>query len=200
MKWGTEGRAAGEELMPYTAFDRFVAWCRFRAARPHVRRHARVCDLGCGLGAEFLRWLGPRISLGVGLDVQVGGAEACALRVVVSDITRGLPLRSGQFDHVVMLAVLEHLAEPEGVLREAYRILAPGGSLIMTWPSAAVDPVLDVLRRLDIVSPEMDSDKHERRIPPEELRAMLREIRFEVAVHRTFECGLNNLLVAYRAG
>jgi predicted SAM-dependent methyltransferase len=99
-----------------------------------------------------------------------------------------------------MLAVLEHLAEPEGVLREAYRILAPGGSLIMTWPSAAVDPVLDVLRRLDIVSPEMDSDKHERRIPPEELRAMLREIRFEVAVHRTFECGLNNLLVAYRAG
>ena len=186
--------------MAYTAFDQFVAWCRFRAARPYVRHQARVCDLGCGLGAEFLRWLGPRISLGVGLDVQVGGAEACALRVVVSDITRGLPLRSGQFDHVVMLAVLEHLAEPKGVLREAYRILAPGGSLIMTWPSAAVDPVLDVLRRLDIVSPEMDSDKHERRIPPEELRAMLREIRFEVAVHRTFECGLNNLLVAYRAG
>ncbi len=186
--------------MAYTAFDRFVAWCRFRAARPYVRRHARVCDLGCGLRSHFLRWLGPHISLGVGLDVQVSGAEARAQRVVVSDITRGLPIRSGQFDHVVMLAVLEHLAEPEGVLREAYRILAPGGSLIMTWPNAAVDPVLHVFRRLGIVSPEMESDKHERRVPPEELRAMLREILFEVAVHRTFECRLNNLLVAYKAG
>jgi hypothetical protein len=31
------------------------------------------------------------------------------------------------------------------------------------------------------------------------MNAMLGQIRFEVAVHRTFECGLNNLLVAYRA-
>jgi SAM-dependent methyltransferase len=186
--------------MPYTAFDRFVAWCRFRAAWPYVRRHARVCDLGCGLGAEFLRWLGPGISLGVGLDVQVRGAEARGQRVVASDITRGLPLRSGQFDHVVMLAVLEHLAKPEGVLREAYRILAPGGSLIMTWPEAVVDPLLHVFRRLRLISPEMESDKHERWIPPEELRATLREIGFDVVAHRTFELGLNNLLVAHRAG
>ena len=37
---------------------------------------------------------------------------------------------ASQFDHVVMLAVLEHLRDPEPVLREAYR--DPG-----TWRDAA---------------------------------------------------------------
>jgi SAM-dependent methyltransferase len=186
--------------MAYTAFDRFVAWCRFRAARRYVGRAARVCDLGCGLRSDFLRWLGPQISLGVGVDVQVSAAGSGAQHVVVGDIARGLPIGSSQFDHVVMLAVLEHLAEPEGVLREAHRILAPGGSLIMTWPNAAVDPVLHVLRGLGIVSPEMESDKHERRIPLEELQDILLRIGFERGSHRTFEFGLNNLLVARKTG
>jgi len=62
-----------------------------------------------------------------------------------ADLRGRLPLNDAQFDHVVMLAVFEHLAEPESVLREAFRILAPGGSLIMTWPAAMVDPILNVL-------------------------------------------------------
>ena len=182
--------------MAYTAFDRFVAWCRFRAVRPYIRTQARVCDLGCGLGSEFTRWLGSHIKCGVGLDVQVSPNQAQGERAVVADITRGLPLRSGQFDHVVMLAVLEHLAEPESVLREAHRILAAGGSLIVTWPNAAVDLILHVLQRAGVVSPEMESDKHERRVPLGQLRAILWKIGFERASHRTFELGLNNLLVA----
>src|SRR5262250_1372354 len=109
--------------MPYTLFDRFVAWCRFRIARPYVRSGARVCDLGCGVGSDFLRWLGPHIRFGVGVDVQVFSEASGVHPVLRGNITEGLPLRSSQFDHVVMLAVLEHLAEPAEVLREAYRIL-----------------------------------------------------------------------------
>jgi 2-polyprenyl-3-methyl-5-hydroxy-6-metoxy-1,4-benzoquinol methylase len=109
-----------------------------------------------------------------------------------------LPVESGQFDHVVMLAVLEHLREPESVLREAYRILAPGGSLILTWPAAMVDPLLKVLHGLGLVSDEMESDEHQKRIPVETLRAMLQRIGFEKFFHERFELGLNNLMVASR--
>jgi ubiquinone/menaquinone biosynthesis C-methylase UbiE len=180
--------------MAYTSFDRFVAWCRFRAARPHVRPGAFVCDIGCGLDARFLKWLGSHIGGGVGLDYQVNhGAN-----VVFTDITKGLPLRSGRFDHAVMLAVLEHLAQPQDVLREAHRILAPGGSLIMTWPNEAVDPILNVLHRIGVVSNEMESEKHEQRVPLDKLETMLRDIGFERFIHHTFELGLNNLLVAYK--
>jgi SAM-dependent methyltransferase len=184
--------------MPYTGLDHFIARLRFRAAYPHIRKGARVCDLGCGLDAAFLDYAGERIADGVGVDDQVRDGTGGRWRRVRADIRAPLPLESEQFDHVVMLAVLEHLAEPEPVLREAYRILAPGGSLILTWPSAMVDPILDVLHRLRLVSDEMESDEHQKRMSPATVQQMLHRIGFRNFVHRRFELGLNNLLVAFR--
>jgi len=108
-------------------------------------------------------------------------------------------MRGAQFEHVVMLAVLEHLAEPDEVLREAHRILVPGGSLIMTWPHPIVDVILDPLHRIGVVSEDMESEKHEDRIPLSRLQDMLKAIGFERFVHRRFEFGLNNLMVAFKS-
>ena len=159
--------------MAYTPFDRFVAWCRFRAAAPHIRAGSTVCDLGCGAGAPFLEYVESRIVSGVGLDEHVGVSPLEKISVVSADITASLPLESAQFDHVTMLAVLEHLAQPAQVLAEAYRILRPQGTLIMTWPSPAVDPILEVLTRVKVVNHEMGFDQHQPRIPKKKLKEML---------------------------
>jgi hypothetical protein len=58
--------------MAYTPFDRFVSWCRFRAAAPHIRIGSVVCDWGRGAGAPFLEYVESRHISGVGLDQQVG--------------------------------------------------------------------------------------------------------------------------------
>jgi len=184
--------------MSYTGLDQFIARQRFRAAYPHIRKGARVCDLGCGLDAAFLDYAAERIAHGVGVDDQVQDGAGGRWQRVRADIRRPLPLESGQFDNVVMLAVLEHLAEPEPVLREACRILAPGGSLILTWPSAMVDPILKVLHGLRLVSDEMESDEHQKRIPVGTLQQILHRIGFNEFIHYTFEFGLNNLMVAAR--
>src|SRR3984893_12484923 len=148
--------------MSYTGLDQFIARMRFRAAYPHIRKGSRVCDLGCGLDAAFLDFAAERIAGGVGVDDQVRDGAVSRGQRVRADIRAALPLESAQFDHVVMLAVLEHLAEPEPVLREAYRILAPGGSLILTWPSSMVDPILKVLHGLKLISDEMKLDQHQK--------------------------------------
>jgi SAM-dependent methyltransferase len=185
--------------MAYTGIDHFIARLRFRAAYPHIRQGSRVCDLGCGLEAAFLDYAADRIASAVGIDDQVqNGAGGRFQRVHANICQPPLPLESGRFDHVVMLAVLEHLPQPEPVLREAHRILAPGGSLILTWPSAMVDPILNVLHRVHLVSDEMESDEHQRRIPVPALQEMLRRIGFKAFHHRRFEFGLNNLMVATR--
>jgi SAM-dependent methyltransferase len=116
--------------------------------------------------------------------------------VVHADIRQRLSLSSGGFDHAAMLAVLEHLTEPRPVLHENYRILKPGGSLVLTWPSGVVDAILVVTRGFGLTSPEMESEEHVARLPVKALHAMLNEIGFDGFVHKTFELGLNNLLVA----
>jgi ubiquinone/menaquinone biosynthesis C-methylase UbiE len=184
--------------MAYTAFDRFVAWCRFRAAAPHIGVRSTVCDLGCGAGAPFLKYIESRLISGTGLDEHVGKSPRDNILVVHADITASLPLESAQFDHVTMLAVLEHLAEPARVLAEAYRILRPAGSLIMTWPSPAVDPILEVLTRLKLVNNELGFDQHQPRIPTEKLKQMLRNIGFARFEDGRFEVGLNHWLVAHK--
>jgi 2-polyprenyl-3-methyl-5-hydroxy-6-metoxy-1,4-benzoquinol methylase len=103
--------------MAYTKIDDFIARMRFRAAYPHVRAGTRVCDLGCGLEAAFLDYAADKVASGVGVDDQVESGVRGRWQRVHADITKALPLGSEQFDHVVMLAVLEHLVEPELVLR-----------------------------------------------------------------------------------
>jgi ubiquinone/menaquinone biosynthesis C-methylase UbiE len=184
--------------MAYTPFDRFVAWCRFRAAAPHIRVGSTVCDLGCGAGAPFLQYVESRLVTGVGLDEHVGVSPREKISVVAADITARLPLESAQFDHVTMLAVLEHLTQPVQVLAEAYRILRPQGTLIMTWPSPVVDPILEVLTRVKVVHHELGFDQHQPRIPKKKLKEMLREIGFTRFEEGRFEMGLNNWLVAHK--
>jgi hypothetical protein len=94
--------------------------------------------------------------------------------------------------------VFEHLVQPELVLREAFRILVAGGSLIMTWPAAMVDPILNVLHTLHLVSDEMESDEHQKRIPVGEVQRLLGDAGFREFHHEKFELGLNNLMVAVR--
>ena len=184
--------------MPYTGIDHFIARMRFRAAYPFIKQGSRVCDLGCGLEAAFLDYASDRIASGVGFDDQVANGRQGRWKRVCGDLRSALPFSEGEFDHVVMLAVLEHLTEPEKVLREAHRVLAPEGSLILTWPSAMVDPILNVLHKLHFVSDEMESDEHQKRIPVETLEQMLHRIGFQRFLHHRFEFGLNNLMVAFR--
>ena len=184
--------------MSYTWVDRLAARRRFRAAYRFIKREAKVCDLGCGLEAAFLDYAADRIVKGVGLDDQIVDGVEGRWRRVRADLQSPLPFADGAFDQVVMLAVLEHLTDPQKVLVEAFRVIAPGGSLIMTWPSSMVDPILTVLHKLRLVSDEMESDEHQKRIPLDTLQQMLERIGFQRFVHRRFEFGLNNVMAAFR--
>lgn len=56
-----------------------------------------------------------------------------------------LPLRSGAVDAVALLDVLEHAANPAGVLAEAQRALRPGGMLVLSVPYRGPLAALDSL-------------------------------------------------------
>jgi SAM-dependent methyltransferase len=81
--------------------------------------------------------------------------DATAVRLVRCSIDRGaLPFPSNHFTAVTMLAVIEHL-RPESlssVLTESYRVLEPGGRLVLTSPAPWTRGVLLAFAALRLVS------------------------------------------------
>jgi len=91
---------------------------------PEARPGEIALDLGCGGGIHrpVLRALGYRYH---GVDYQGDAATD-----LVDAHT--LPFADGVFDLVMAIALLEHIAQPFAVLREAQRVLRPGRRLIGT--------------------------------------------------------------------
>lgn len=54
---------------------------------------------------------------------------------IAADLNRDFPLRSASFDLVVMLEVIEHLADVPHALNEIARIMKPGATAILSTPN-----------------------------------------------------------------
>jgi glycosyltransferase involved in cell wall biosynthesis/SAM-dependent methyltransferase len=107
-----------------------------RVAR--LKPAARVLDIGCG-GGQLLRSTESRGWLPFGADLS---GDACAVSTAAgvpaaqADAT-ALPYRDACVDIVFALNLVDHTADPFRVIREAYRVLAPGGLLVIRVPNAA---------------------------------------------------------------
>lgn len=55
-------------------------------------------------------------------------------RLVLADVSLGIPFRAGAFDAVVMAEVIEHLIHDTTALEEVWRVLRPEGTLVLTTP------------------------------------------------------------------
>lgn len=104
----------------------------------------RVLDLGCA-GGHLAAELADRGAEVTGFDLSPSLVELAAERVpagcfFVHDAREPLPLESGSFDVAVASLVLHYLEDWVPVLRELRRVLAPGGSAVMTTGHPMADP------------------------------------------------------------
>ena len=173
-----------------TGVDRWLQRYRIRVAQRWIPAGARVLDVGCHQG-ELLNRLAPRIREGVGIDPLAKPRSHKNIRIVQGTFPQLRP--SGEFDVITMLAVLEHLPEPAGIPSACRGLLPPGGRLIITIPSPAVDRILSVLLRMHLIH-GMSLDEHHG-FQADDTVPLFESAGLRCICARRFQCGLNNLLV-----
>ena len=104
---------------------------------------ARVLDLGAGVGHSYDR-LAPRETVGVDLDPEALAGQQ--RETVVADM-RALPFADRSFASVLSIQSIEHVPDPERVLREITRVLEPEGAAVFVTPNrltfARPDEIID---------------------------------------------------------
>jgi SAM-dependent methyltransferase len=120
--------------------EKSIAGFRLEEMLVHLPERGRVLEVGCGSG-RFLRALAalrPGL-VAVGCDLsraalQRLAAEAPEVEARPVEPPALLPAADAEFDAVLALDVLEHLADPDAMLAEMRRVLAPGGILHLHVP------------------------------------------------------------------
>jgi 2-polyprenyl-3-methyl-5-hydroxy-6-metoxy-1,4-benzoquinol methylase len=136
-----------------------------------LRSGMRLLEVGCGVGA-VLGILGtafPGVEL-AGVDYEERQIEAARTHLsrlgFQADLRRAdavdLPWGDGSFEHVWMMWLLEHVADPVAALREARRVLVPDGELTaieVDYNSVWASPSSDALEALfALVAGAMDAN------------------------------------------
>lgn len=92
-----------------------------------IPNNSVVVDIGCGT-KPYQKFVQSGVKyIGIDLDTANNNVD------IVSSAYE-IDIESGSADYVVSFQVLEHLEEPYLMLKEAYRLLKPGGELCITFP------------------------------------------------------------------
>jgi SAM-dependent methyltransferase len=108
---------------------RALRWCR------GLDPQARILDVGCGDGfhLRLLREFGSPGWRLEGVDLSeraVSAARRVGLTVHRGDV-QNLALADGSYDLALLIATIEHVEDPLGVLTAVRRLLRPGGRVVI---------------------------------------------------------------------
>jgi ubiquinone/menaquinone biosynthesis C-methylase UbiE len=158
-------RLIGRIILPVTRYLRAIN------AEKYIKPAERLLDIGCGDGF-FLRR--SKCKERFGLDKLLG-----------DEVNDKLDFPDSYFDYVTMLAVIEHLSNPEDIMKEVARVLKPGGYFIITTPRQAAEWLIKIYAK------NID-EEHKSYFDYDRMKG-LAGVMFDIVGYHKFIFGLNQV-------
>ncbi len=149
----------------------------------------RALDIGCGAN-NFIR------SYGSGMGVDVFAWEGCDM--VIEDAAK-LPFKKGEFDTVTYIACLNHIPNRDESVKSAYKLLNPGGQVLVTMITPRWGKFIHWIRFRndpDHQDRHIDHDHELLGMSQKQVSDILKSAGFKNIRRRRFALGMNSLYVA----
>lgn len=98
-----------------------------------------IVDVGCGTGATAV--LLQRYGMVIGVDISslaLSWSRKRGLTNLLLSAAERLPIVDNSVDVIIATDILEHLDDDVAVLKEFYRVLKPGGYVVVTVPAYSI--------------------------------------------------------------
>ena len=179
-----------------------------------ITNYSNILDIGSyeGKWGEILKEMFPNSTiyladLGIKTDKTYGKIKYKKIEDLNS---KSLPFSDDSLDLVTCLEVLEHLCYPDNIISEIYRVLKPGGELILTTPNlgswsnrllmifgyfpvsmsislkSEESGIRDMMKKEPKTRDGAKFDYHVRAYTPSSLKIVLKENNFEIENFKIF--------------
>ena len=149
-----------------------------------------MLDAGGGTGrvAQFMREKAKRVMIAdLSWEMLDQARQKGGLDLVCSH-TEGFPFSQGRFDRILMVDALHHVCDQPQTARELWRVLKPGGVLVIEEPDLATFAVklVAIAEKIALMRSHF--------LSPEEIAALFDPYPAEVAIRRELD-GFNAWVV-----
>ncbi len=166
-------------------------WLRQRRVHqvlPHLQ--GRILDFGCGVG-ELARFVGPDSYVGVDIDAE--SLAAARQRFPRHYFTMKME-KWEEFDHIVMLAVLEHIVEPLELLKRLKMLLKPAGEVLLTTPHPVAKGIHNWGAKLHLFN-RAAQEEHEQLLDRRGIEKIALAAGLEILHYQRFLLGFNQFVI-----
>jgi SAM-dependent methyltransferase len=163
-------------------------------------------DVGCGFDNRFVK----EYLNGNGRGIDVFPYEGLTAENIVSDLSH-FPFSDEAFDSVTFIANINHApkSQRDAELSEAWRVLKPGGNIILTMGLPIVEVIIhQVVRfydrflgfRVDMDSERGMGEEEAYFLTDSEMRERLKRAGFKTVIRKPFstQWGLNSLYIGWK--
>jgi len=156
-----------------------------------------ILDVGCGL-ANVAQYLDENQHY-VGIDVNERIIKELKENYpdydfYCCDVDKHMFIFDRKFDTIIIIAVIEHLKNPENVLWQCKILLKDDVNLIITTPTPFGDKIHKIGAALGLTSKEA-VEEHHKLYSYENMKSLLTSHGFKIYIFQKFELGMNQMFV-----